>query len=253
MKKIGSFISELRKEKGLTQNDLGDMLKISGKAVSKWERGLCTPNISILNELSNILGITTTELLSGEKNNTIKEFETLNMISKNNINMKNKMKKAINIVFLILTLISTIFMINNHNNFFVYTIESLSNNFEVDGVIIKNPQQNRIIINEVLYLGELSEHISETKVSQIEVILKSNRKIIYSNTYKCNGLPIDTALEIIEINFVENVNQGENVISNNDLKNISLVIKYNDYKQSYIEYEIPLKIEKEFSNDKLIY
>ena len=66
-------------------------------------------------------------------------------------------------------------------------------------------------------------------------------------------MPIDTALEIIEINFVENVKQGENVISNNDLKNISLVIKYNDYKQSYIEYEIPLKIEKEFSNDKLIY
>ena len=45
--KIGSFILELRKEKGLTQQELGDKLFVTDKAVSKWERGLSLPDVSI--------------------------------------------------------------------------------------------------------------------------------------------------------------------------------------------------------------
>lgn len=65
--KIARLIAELRKEKNLTQKELADKLGITDKAVSKWERGLSCPDISLLSTLSEILGITTTELLSGEK------------------------------------------------------------------------------------------------------------------------------------------------------------------------------------------
>ncbi len=66
--KMGQFISELRKQRQMTQKELAEKLNVSDKAVSKWERGLSYPDISLLSPLSNILGVTTTELLNGEKN-----------------------------------------------------------------------------------------------------------------------------------------------------------------------------------------
>jgi transcriptional regulator with XRE-family HTH domain len=65
--KIGLFISELRKSNQLTQKELAIKLNISDKAVSKWERGLSCPDISLLSPLSNIFNVTTTELLNGER------------------------------------------------------------------------------------------------------------------------------------------------------------------------------------------
>lgn len=64
--KIGEFISEKRKEKGLTQAELAEKLGITDRAVSKWERGKSLPDASIMLELCSILGITVNDLLSGE-------------------------------------------------------------------------------------------------------------------------------------------------------------------------------------------
>lgn len=65
--KIGKFISQKRKEVNLTQEDLAEKLNISKNAVSKWERGLNLPNVSIMQELCEILNITIIELLNGEE------------------------------------------------------------------------------------------------------------------------------------------------------------------------------------------
>ena len=65
--KFGAFIGELRREKHLTQKELAEKLFISDKAVSKWERGLSVPNVSMLIPLAEILGVTVTELLRGER------------------------------------------------------------------------------------------------------------------------------------------------------------------------------------------
>lgn len=64
--KIGKFISECRKKKNITQQDLSEKLNISDRAVSKWERGICLPDASIMIPLCEILGINVNELLSGE-------------------------------------------------------------------------------------------------------------------------------------------------------------------------------------------
>ena len=66
--KIGKFITECRKLKNLTQNELADKLGITDKAISKWENGRCMPDVSLLEELCSILGVTINELLSGERN-----------------------------------------------------------------------------------------------------------------------------------------------------------------------------------------
>lgn len=66
-KKFGEFLVALRKEKKLTQRQLAEKLFLSDKAISKWERGLSFPDISLLIPLSEILEVTTTELLSGKR------------------------------------------------------------------------------------------------------------------------------------------------------------------------------------------
>ncbi len=62
---FGVFVAERRKEKKLTQKDLSDMLRISDKAISKWERGLSYPDITLLEPLADILSVSLTELVEG--------------------------------------------------------------------------------------------------------------------------------------------------------------------------------------------
>ena len=72
--KIGKFIANLRKEVGLTQEELAEKLYITDRAVSKWERGLSLPDADKMLDLCNILGINANELLNGEKIN-MKDYE----------------------------------------------------------------------------------------------------------------------------------------------------------------------------------
>ncbi len=65
-KKTGNLIAKVRKEKKMTQVELAKKLNISDKAVSKWERGLGCPDVTLLNELAETLGINVKDILSGE-------------------------------------------------------------------------------------------------------------------------------------------------------------------------------------------
>ena len=64
--KIGKFIADSRKVKGLTQEQLAEKLYITDRAVSKWERGLSLPDADKMLDLCNILGISVNELFNGE-------------------------------------------------------------------------------------------------------------------------------------------------------------------------------------------
>ncbi len=65
--KTGELIRQRRKEKGMTQKDLAEKLHITDRAVSKWERGLCAPDISMLEPLSEVLEVSILEIICGER------------------------------------------------------------------------------------------------------------------------------------------------------------------------------------------
>lgn len=67
LRKIGSFLAQLRKEQGLTQEQLGEKLGVTNKTVSRWETGAYLPPAEILVELSALYGLTINELLSGKR------------------------------------------------------------------------------------------------------------------------------------------------------------------------------------------
>lgn len=64
--KIGKYIAGKRKDLGLTQRQLADKLGMSDKSVSKWERGVCLPDVALYSDLCGILGISINEFLAGE-------------------------------------------------------------------------------------------------------------------------------------------------------------------------------------------
>lgn len=66
--KVGNLICSLRKEKNMTQKDIASRMNISDKTISKWERGLGCPDVSLLPELSQILGVNIEKLLLGDLN-----------------------------------------------------------------------------------------------------------------------------------------------------------------------------------------
>ncbi len=67
MIKIGGFLKELRKEQGLTQEQLGEKLGTTGKTVSRWETGTYLPPVEMLQALSELYGLTINELLAAQR------------------------------------------------------------------------------------------------------------------------------------------------------------------------------------------
>ena len=65
--KFGSFIKELRKEKNMTQKELADKIGLTDKAISKWERGLSFPDITMLSSLAEVFDVDVSEILNGER------------------------------------------------------------------------------------------------------------------------------------------------------------------------------------------
>ena len=111
--KTGKYIQKLRQEKNLTQNDLAKKLFISDKAISKWERGLCAPDISLLEKLAEILDTSVIELLRGERlnNNSINKNDALNTINDiKEITTKSNIKK-IDKIFMCLLIILILYIL----------------------------------------------------------------------------------------------------------------------------------------------
>ena len=82
-KSIGEMISSLRKEKGMTQNDLAEKMNVTDKAVSKWERNLSCPDVNSIPKLAEVLGTTVEELLNAQskkENSKISEIVNIALL-----------------------------------------------------------------------------------------------------------------------------------------------------------------------------
>lgn len=106
---IGKFISEKRREKDLTQKELADKLGVTDRAVSKWERGIGCPDISLLEPLSEILGVSILELLHGKKLEKVKDENKVVLQVLKTKKRSIRIWKSITMIFLNLFLVMLIF------------------------------------------------------------------------------------------------------------------------------------------------
>ena len=255
LEKMGKFIAETRKEHSLTQSQLGEMLGISGKAISKWERGISAPDISLLNDLSKILEVSVSEILNGEKdtyedktnNINVKVIDTYNKIFK---------KKYTKVIFILISLIlsliilfSLAYLITNYNKCFVYKLSSGSEEFYLEGLIASNQKENSLLITGISYYGE--ENNSET-YQRIIVMALINGKTIGENEKTIDNKEQKEAFNSINLVINESPTITKYILNKNikEMKIIVTLINENGNKEKY---DIPLKIEKKFSNNQLVY
>ena len=102
--RIGKFISQCRKELGYSQKDLAEKLNITDKAVSKWETGRSSPDVSILISLAEELEVSVTEILNGEKISEDKMPAISNEIIVKSLK-KSKSKKILALILALILLI----------------------------------------------------------------------------------------------------------------------------------------------------
>ena len=166
-KKFGDFIKELRKEKQLTQKELGEKLNITDKAISKWERGLSFPDIAVLKHLAEFFEIDISELLNGERGKK-QEIDIEKAIQEAIENYKNieekkkekvqKVKKRIGVISIIIFVFALILQI-------VYLIIFKRHNYEyvIDAL--------EYIINQIMILSATSSIILLLKKKKINIII----------------------------------------------------------------------------------
>lgn len=239
LEKVSNLIKTKRKEKGLTQEELAQKLNVTEKAISRWETGRGTPDISLLIPLSKELGVSTSEILEGKENSKENIEKIIDYI---NINRKTKNIKSL-IISMIIYIITLIFYLSylkieydKTSTFeFSYKGEIIVNLFFAVCIIISN----KIIAN--YYYDKIKDKEKMKKISYITVLVLYIIMIfnivmftrnIGENTY--NLIPFRTISEYI-INYQ---NYNFYIIRNNIIGNIVmympvqyLIIKIFDIKK----------------------
>lgn len=235
--KIGKFISQKRKEVNLTQEDLAEKLNISKNAVSKWERGLNLPNVSIMQELCEILNITIIELLNGEE--TTKEDGYLEYIKYHD----KKQKQKITIIFITLITLFILgflflFYLSNYNKVKGYNLSGNGQNFDyTEGFLLTSN------IKYIYSFGRINIKNDQIKPIDIKNMeLKVNDQIIVSG----NNLQSKTIIE----DFGYNEIFTKETINNLDKWTLTITYQLNNKTQTET---INLQNELIIQNNKLYY
>lgn len=193
-KKIGKYIKDKRKSLGYKQSDLGEMLSVSDKAVSKWECGVALPDVALLPELSKILNVNISEILNGEDDPKVEE----------EIKNKNKSKiclislSILSSILFILVVILGIYFINNYDKVHVYKLVGEKDGFRVEGKLISIGDESYFILSQ---LGYLDKRKKDFEFLEINYNFYYKDKLLYTNRDDKICTNITNYFEIKKINF----------------------------------------------------
>lgn len=272
--KIGKLIAELRKEKKLTQEELAEKFGIAPQSVSKWERGVNMPDISVLKDLCKILDVDVNDFLRGEKskNNSkseknlskeLKEEQEKVIIDAMKYYEKRAKNKYIRRSFIIFTIlitfiaiVSVMYSISNYNKIKIYKLTSNEEDLVINGRIIFNPYNKIITINTIRYNDIYVGTNKEIEAKNIKLKLLANDKTIYetgSLDYDENEKPqkLNYYLEKIVVDLSQSNNESN--LKESDLNNCIIEISYIDNENKNQIIRFSLQFEEEFVNNNLFY
>ena len=203
LNKISNFIKTKRKELGITQDELAEKLFVTEKAISRWETGRGTPDISLLLPLSKELNVEVSELLNGEENKQAKDnieqlLEYNEIITNNRFNIQFKLV----VLFYILSILSFLFYLRFEydpsielNYFIRLLIVGISSVFVLIG--------NKIYSNN--YVEKIEDKKKAKKLSQIiifvyYIILMFNMVIFarYNSINSYNLIPFKSIIDVFK-------------------------------------------------------
>lgn len=254
---IGKFIANLRKEKKLTQKDLADKLGITDRAVSKWERGICMPDISLLSDLSVILNISIAELLNGSKATKTENSSDENIkitINYANKQRKENLRRVINNVMLSFAIFISLLVVllnirnkyyfkkkysysvfnvvvegkNSYNNLSDY-IEHIEKHIELinknKGKFTTSEYKNILnTVNEIKEIARFDRDIEMT--SRYYFTYSDMYELIYSQVYEYSN----------DIKYSLKYKNTYDIILKYDKSKSQNLSTYNDYNNQYNDY-----------------
>lgn len=227
-KKIGELIAKLRKEKGLTQQELGDKVNVGSRAVSKWECGTTIPDISIINELSEILGISSSELLAGK----LKPKKEIKSKPKSN----NKLKILLLTILIILIGITTILIYNNNKTYTYYLNATEYEKYRTNGHITYKSQEITIYINEFTFNDDELKNI-KIKNYQYNIMLDNQYIFGYGqNEEDIDARKLYTIFDVettIQNIYTKKLDFSENKLTESKIHIILTMMDINNDNYSY--------------------
>lgn len=184
MKKLGKFIENLRKEKGLTQQDLADILSVSNQAVSKWEGGRNLPDIAIQRVICDTFNITMEELHAGERD--IKKRNKTKKIRK-----ENKIFSIALMCIVPVMVFFVVFFIINFRALKIYysnsQITNEENSIRANLLIFKLPRKLIIFINNIY---PYNYEVKDSDLLDLK-LYSGNKKLLNSSMIKNDIFEID--------------------------------------------------------------
>ena len=243
LNKVGTFIANLRKEKNLTQAELGELLGVNDKTVSRWETGKNAPDISMLNDLSEKLDISVKELLNGERN-LEKDINIEALKYYNNRGKKRVLISAIISILVILLISILFFSINKYNQYKLFKVYSDNNSLSLDGIVVLNPHRNIIVLKNIVYYDYNEGTIDEISSKSYCVRLLSNDKVIKEQGYSFEKeMSLRSFLDTYTMYVDESLKNSEDSIK---LDNLILEIEYQKYdKIQKVSFNLGLIEEKD--------
>lgn len=264
--KIGLFIANLRKEKDLTQKELGNKIGVTDRAVSRWERGIGCPDISLLDDLSNVLDVSILELLKGRRLNSNEVLESKDLIesmsfTKNNITKNIKKISNYIAITIFIIIISLLGFFNIKSFYYMNKTYSRSDMF-IDNNIFSNidsrvdlilsnkgiftDEEYNIIKNYVNAIKDLSnpkqalKFINKEKFTYKELLEYKDSISIYAIT----GYEVDFNEKVYQILVKYNINKLDNMINFSRFKNICL--------ETFVSLELDLTLNNSYISKDIV-
>lgn len=204
-KKIALFIKTKRKEKGLTQEQLANELFVTEKAISRWETGRGTPDISLLMPLAKVLNVSVSEILTGEKN--VKNKEEINeIIDYIEINKKGKynMPFKLSIICYIISIITFLTYLRLDYN------TNISINYFIRLIFVIVASVFIIIGNYIYnnnYIDKISDKKKSIKISNLIIFIYYSTLLFnmtifarFTNIHSYNLIPFKSIYDIVTSN-----------------------------------------------------
>ncbi len=231
MNKMGKHIAELRKKKGYTQKKLGDLIDVSDKTISKWEKGVIAPDITILSSLASTLDITVEELLLGEEKQELDTVEAINVYSKIT---KRKLIKHF-LIFILLIALCTFFVFRIEN-YYSWHLTQLYNDGPIYsfGYLLNNNKESKLVINNIKFdEGFFQDNNISNNIKYMEISIFYNDEILFNEKHEYTN-PV--ARENVFDNYIISFDTNHKITKNGLKVYVIIIDDNNNKKTSSINY-----------------
>ncbi len=237
---FANTIYRIRQERKLTQKDLGEIIGVSDRTISKWENGTTVPDLCQIRNICRKLEISPSLLIKSEK--IFKDGMT---------DLKRKVGKILNyllhniflIGFIIVFILLLLYFINNFNAVKIYNLKFDSENITFEnGYFFKTKVTNILVINDIK-INKIKYEPKEVEV-ELYTYVNGDKKVLYNSNTLNN------------IYFEEN-QSGTDLLTRDTIeslkKNLHLTIRTKDVDNVEQSYDCKIELVNKFSNNKLSY